>query len=233
MDTKIFQNITDINIEKYRITSFYYIENTLKLFLGVIKNIDKIHPLDYVIESLGCNIIELNSNSEEEQYIRKFLTKTGAKDIKGLFKITQSIYDINFNPNNYTNRYIFCHGTKTENILGILSQGLKISPIQAKFTGKSFGEGIYLSDQFSVSLQYSKNALSNSKRHFVLLVEAALGYIDVDYTVHNTKLDFDNAYRTKEGYGIFNFQNNYQSTFGGVIVIKNEMNVKVKYIVEV
>jgi hypothetical protein len=130
----ILNTTEEINEEKGRITTFYFIENILKIFLGAIKYLDAFHPLDYIIQSIGCNIIELN-DCEEKYYIEEFLKTTGAEEITNIFKITESINDKNFNPNKSIDRYIFCHGTKSENILGILSEGIKISPVQAASTG--------------------------------------------------------------------------------------------------
>ena len=228
MDTNILKSPEDINIEMGRITTYYFFENILKIFLGAIKNLDEIHPLDYIINSLGCNIIELEENSEESDYLINFLEKGGATKIINIFKIEQSINDVNFNPNNFEKRYIFCHGTKVENILGILSQGLKISPVQADFTGKAHGEGIYLSDDFSCSRFYAKK--NNSKNSYMLLVEAALGVGKKDYITISTNLDFNDVFTTKDGYGIFKFTRS--RPMKGIIVIKEEMNVRVKYIIE-
>lgn len=225
----ILKTIEDINEEKSRIGTYYFIENILKIFLGAIKNLDEVHPLDYIINSLGCNIIQLNEETEEVFNIKKFLYNGGAGKIKNIFKIQDSINDINFNPNNFKNRYIFCHGTKTENILGILSQGLKISPAQADFNGQYYGEGIYLSDSYNVSINYSKTIENYSDRIFMLLVEASLGEENKDYHKYRTNINFDEVYITKEGYGIFKESNRG----GGVIVIRDEMNVRVKYIIEI
>ena len=229
-DINILKTIDDINKEIGRISTYYFIENILKIFLGAIKNIDEIHPLDYIINSLGCDIILLEEETQEKINIKKFLNKGGADKIKNIFKIKNSINDINFNPNNFKKRYIFCHGTKTENILGILSQGLKISPVQANFSGQSYGVGIYLSNSYNVSINYSKNKqdINKDERFFMLLVEAALGEEKNDYNVYRTNLNFNNVYMTEEGYGIFNL---VQSE--GIIVIKDEMNVRVKYIIEI
>ena len=46
------------------------------------------------------------------------------------------------------------HGTKAENVLGILSKGLIIAPIEAESSGNRYGSGIYLSDQFNKALDY-------------------------------------------------------------------------------
>ena len=242
-DNNLLNSIEEINEENGRITTFYFIENIFKIFLGAIKNLDEMHPLDYIINSLGCNIIELKENNEEKRYIKQFLINTDAKTIKDIFKITESINDINFNPNNFKKRYIFFHGTKTENILGILSEGLKISPAQAKFTGNTHGDGIYLSDSFRVSIIYTKNKtyygkdyyqINNKKNEddktFILLVEAALGEKNEDYKLVNVNLDKE-TYITEDGYGILK-KDNYERN-DGVIVIKNAMNVRIKYIIEV
>ena len=244
-DINLFNNPQEIDYEISRLTTYYYIENVLKIFLGAIYNLDKIHPLDYVINCLGCEIKEipkpknLDFLQSEADYLYNFLYTTGAKkdEIITVYKITKSICDKNFNLKNHQNRFIFCHGTKVENLIGILSQGLKIAPVQAKFTGSVHGHGIYLSDCFFVSIGYCQSKYRynyNDKRIFMLLVETAVGKIgpNADTNIVSMKLNFNNAYITNEGYGIFKNSNliNYA---GGVIVAKDETNVRVKYIVEI
>ena len=230
-DNNLFNSVHDIYEEKGRITTFYYIETVLKIFLGAIKNLDEMHPLDYIINSLGCNIIVLEEYSLEKKFIEDFLIKTGARSIKNIFKITESKNDINFNPKNFDKRILFFHGTKPENILGILSEGLKVSPIQAKFTGQAMGRGIYLSDSYNISIKYSLKDNENIKKKYILLVEAALGDDKKDYKTRNIELEKEKVYMTEEGYGIIKVHRD--SIREGVIVVKNAMNVRVKYIVEV
>jgi hypothetical protein len=85
----ILQSVKEVNEEKGRITTFYFIENILKIFLGAIKNLDNLHPLDYIINSLGCKIIELEDEDIEKIYIEKYLKNTGARNIKNIFKISE------------------------------------------------------------------------------------------------------------------------------------------------
>ena len=147
-----FDDPSNIDNELCRLTNYYYIENVLKIFLGAIYNLNNIHPLDYIINALGCKIEELPKPSNngqlitEEDYLYNYINNTNYSlaKISAIYKITQSVNDKNYNLNNYDNRYIFFHGTKVENVIGILSQGLKIAPVQAVNTGKSFGYGIYL-----------------------------------------------------------------------------------------
>ena len=67
-------------------------------------------------------------------------------------------------------RILLFHGTKTQNILGILSKGLLIAPIESESSGNRFGNGIYLSDSFQKSLGYS----SSEKKKYILLVDTLL-----------------------------------------------------------
>ena len=119
-DLNQFNDYLYIDNEISRLTNYYYIENVLKIFLGAIYNLNNIHPLDYIINALGCKIEELKkpkNNKQlitEEDYIYNFVNSTnGSKvPITAIYKITQSVNDKNFNLNNYDNRYIFFHGTK-------------------------------------------------------------------------------------------------------------------------
>ena len=185
----------------------------------------------------------------EEDYIYNYIntTKVDKIPITAIYKITQSVNDTNFNLNNYDNRYLFFHGTKVENVIGILSQGLKISPVQAINTGKSYGTGIYLSDNFTCSYGYchslfSMNLMNNlynnykSKKNkcFMFMAEVAVGNIgqNADTYVVNMSMNFNDYFVTKEGYRIFKNVNriNYGS---GIIVAHDETNVRIKYLIEI
>lgn len=73
------------------------------------------------------------------------------------------------------------HGTKTFNVLGILSTGLVVSPLEAPQTGNLYGSGIYLADKFEKSSQYCGSNINyytngNKKEYnYMFLCEAVLG----------------------------------------------------------
>ena len=246
-------NMDKIDDEISRLTNYYYIENVLTIFLGAIYNLNNKHPLDYIINALGCKIEELpkpqNNNSvltTEAEYVYNYVYTTNAINtpITMIYKITESINDKNFNLNNYDNRYIFFHGTKNENIIGILSQGLKIAPVQAINTGNYFGNGIYLSDSFTCSLEYCSHSLYKSNnlindnyddgKKFMFMAEVAVGKIgqDADTYVTNMTMNFDEYYVTDEGCRIF--KNSDKINYGfGTIVAREETNVKIKYLIEI
>ena len=256
-----FYDYSNIDAELSRLTNYYYIENVLKIFLGAIYNLNNIHPLDYIINALGCKIEELQkpqNNTKlinEEDFIYNYIntTNTSKVPITAIYKITQSVNDKNFNLNNYENRYIFFHGTKVENVIGILSQGLKIAPVQAINTGKSYGTGIYLSDNFTCSLTYcsyrrlpligfgNNNMFNNNyfnnqhpKKLFMFMAEVAVGNIgqNADTYVLNMTMNFNDYYTTNEGYRIF--KNSKKLKLGlGIIVAHEETNVRIKYLIEI
>jgi hypothetical protein len=250
-----FNDYLNIDNEISRLTNYYYIENVLKIFLGAIYNLNNIHPLDYIINALGCKIEEMpkpQDNGEltnEAEYIYNYVNSTNVTKIPitAIYKITESVNDKNFNLNNYDNRYIFFHGTKVENVIGILSQGLKISPVQAINTGKTYGTGIYLSDNFSMSLGYcsylfrnfsnNRNNINNNNiKFFMFMAEVAVGQIGqfADTNVVNMTMNFDDYFISNEGYRIFKNSQNKSFGYGkGIIVAHEETNVRIKYLIEI
>ena len=53
------------------------------------------------------------------------------------------------------NRTMLWHGTKTENLIGILHGGLLIDAPHAVRTASAYGNGIYLADAFQKSWSYT------------------------------------------------------------------------------
>jgi len=77
---------------------------------------------------------------------------------------------------NLPNRMLLWHGSKVENFLGILSQGLRIAPPESDTSGWAFGQGIYFADQFQKSFNYtSSQVIGRCHAVFLLLCEVALG----------------------------------------------------------
>ena len=248
-DVNEFNDELEIDKEISILTNYYYIENVLKIFLGAIYNLNTIHPLDYIINSLGCKIELLpkpsfnnNELTTEAEYVYNYINSTKGINTPMItvYKIFESVNDKNFNLNNYDNRYIFFHGTKVENVLGILSQGLKIAPVQSINTGKSYGSGIYLSDNFNCSLGYCtyfprvNYSMNNNEKKFMFMAEVAVGKIGFNEDTHivSMSMDFDDYYLTDEGFRIF--KNSKKLNHGyGVIVAHEETNVRIKYLIEI
>ena len=90
------------------------------------------------------------------------------KVITNIFEVVDKNENKLENDNN--KRILLFHGTKTQNILGILSKGLLIAPFESAASGNRFGNGIYLSDSFNKALSYS----STEKKKYILLVDPLL-----------------------------------------------------------
>lgn len=71
------------------------------------------------------------------------------------------------------------HGTRVSNVLSILAQGMVVPAASASHvTGRMFGDGVYLSEQSTKSLNYSVGFWSGGKRDdtcYMLLTEVATG----------------------------------------------------------
>ena len=185
-------NSTLIKQESDRLQSYTYIEDTLKLFLSSLYYTKSIDPINYIYHSLDKKIIPLNLNLKDKNnkdleivkillnYIRLFNTSNNNFNSFGYSNASQKrvitnifeVFDKNENKleNDNSKRILLFHGTKTQNILGILSKGLLIAPIESESSGNRFGNGIYLSDSFNKTISYT----SNEKRKYILLVDTCL-----------------------------------------------------------
>jgi len=50
-------------------------------------------------------------------------------------------------------------------VIGILSDGFKISPPTSTYTGSAFGNGVYMADQLSKAISYSRHGTSVNVIH--------------------------------------------------------------------
>ena len=160
-EIKPINNFSKIKEEMKRILSYTYIEDTLKIFLSSLYYANKIDPINYIYPTLNKKIMSLNldlkSKNNEDKSIVKILL-----DYIRLYKSTRMITNIfeikdknkNVLGNDIKKRILLFHGTRAENVLGILNKGLLIAPIEAEFSGNKYGNGIYLSDSFDKALDY-------------------------------------------------------------------------------
>lgn len=70
------------------------------------------------------------------------------------------------------------HGTKSSNMVGILTRGLLIAPKNVPVSGYMFGKGIYFADQSTKSAQYSlMHAAKDRPSGYLFLADVALGRV--------------------------------------------------------
>ena len=139
-------------------------------------------PIDAHYEKLSTKIEVLDQSSEEFQLINAYVKNTHASthtqyslDIEDVFKVSRKGESQRFRPfSKLDNRRLLWHGSRTTNVAGILSQGLRIAPPEAPVTGYMFGKGIYFADMVSKSANYCATSKTNP-HGLMLLCDVALG----------------------------------------------------------
>ncbi|OJJ17618.1 ADP-ribose polymerase [marine bacterium AO1-C] len=105
----------------------------------------------------------------------KFHKAFEVKNIK-----TQKAYDEFFEKVEDKKTELFWHGSRNENWMSILENGLVLRPANAVITGKMFGYGLYFADKFRKSLNYTSLRGSywtggSAKDGFLALYEVHVG----------------------------------------------------------
>ncbi len=101
------------------------------------------------------------------------------------------------------------HGTKPSNVLSILKKGLVVPPSNASYVaGRSFGNGVYFSDQSTKSLNYSCGHWDGKRveRCFMFLADVALGktFIPSSYDRSLPKVGYDSTSALAGKSGVIN-----------------------------
>jgi predicted DNA-binding WGR domain protein len=179
--------ITDNNqLEQQRkiLTDIYDTEVALKLIGGAKLRKKEIHPNDYFVKALNVKVLQLDEKSKEYLFIKQCIERTGGDKLDP--KATSIHLILKISPRSSLpaeeeelfsevhNHTLLWHGTSVTNLLGILSQGLRISPLSANLAGNLYGDAIYFSDSLSKSLGYADYGL---ELKVVLLCEVALGNV--------------------------------------------------------
>jgi predicted DNA-binding WGR domain protein len=94
------------------------------------------------------------------------------------------------------NRQLLWHGSRLTNIVGIISQGLRIAPPEAPKTGYMFGKGVYFANSVSKSANYMYITAGGSG--VIFLCEVALG----------------ETYQLKQSLFVTDLPQGYHSTWG-------------------
>ena len=240
-----------IKAELERLQSYTYIEDTLKLFLSSLYYSHLIDPINYIYKALHKKLIPLNldlksKNNKDKKIVKILLkyiklstdTKSNNNNIINIFssysnspnKIITNIFEIidkneNILINNNEKRILLFHGTKTQNMLGILSKGLLIAPVESSSSGSRFGSGIYLSDNFQKCLSYC----SGGKKTYVLIVDT---YLDKVFKI-NKKNKFTNLKDLKaKGYNCLINNATSHISFEDRIYFNNGMTIPTKFTIE-
>ncbi|KEH43218.1 poly [ADP-ribose] polymerase [Medicago truncatula] len=139
-------------------------------------------PLYAYYKCLRCELVPVESGTEEFSMIESYMMNTHAKlhsdytvEIVQIFRTSKEGEAERFRKfSNTKNRMLLWHGSRLTNWTGILSQGLRIAPPEAPVTGYMFGKGVYFADMFSKSANYC-HPTPTAADGVLLLCEVALG----------------------------------------------------------
>ncbi|CAG9327899.1 unnamed protein product [Blepharisma stoltei] len=149
------------------------------LSMRSLKLLETRNPLDVYYSQLKCRISAVSN--EFKGTLQGWIDSTHAPSHNFRMEVVQA-FEIDrenesaryWSFSRLPNKKLLWHGSRITNIVGILSQGLRIAPKEAPSSGYMFGKGIYLADLSSKSAMYC-NASPSSPEGILLLCEVALG----------------------------------------------------------
>ncbi|XP_031626910.1 poly [ADP-ribose] polymerase-like [Contarinia nasturtii] len=145
-------------------------------------NKSKVNPLDACFHKLRANIESIDKMAVEFLEISNIVANTHGNthnqyhlEVLEIFKINREGEDTRFQAYaNLGNHQLLWHGSRLMNFVSIISNGLKIAPVEAPVTGYMFGKGIYFADCVSKAANYCR-ATRDNNIGLMLLCEVALG----------------------------------------------------------
>ncbi|RUS22547.1 hypothetical protein BC937DRAFT_88542 [Endogone sp. FLAS-F59071] len=177
-----FIDLKTVEIEMRRLSNIRYLNSGANILLGAELRSGQINPLDYCYRALQCRMEEVETETEEYNVVSRYMNTTANSDdyeIIHLFGLERSGERENFKLNLHDeNRRLLWHGSRLSNFMGILSQGLRVTPAEAIASGYGFGKGIYFADMFRKSIAYTREwetATATKAYSCMLLCEVALG----------------------------------------------------------
>jgi len=149
-----------------------------------------VHPLDASYALLNSELQPLDLHSANYKLVSDMLSSTHGVthanytlEVQDIYSVARAEEAATFSPFQQLKRKLLWHGSRTSNIAGILSQGLKIAPPEAPKTGYMFGKGVYFADCASKSANYVRASRDNP--YGVLVVaEVATG---TEYTLKDAE----------------------------------------------
>ncbi|QMW03223.1 ADP-ribose polymerase [Spirosoma foliorum] len=194
-----------------------------------------------LLESMNLTI-EPETDNHVLKLIKKMMGENAHK-FDAAFSVRHAATDAAFNAyvGKQQNRKTLAlwHGSRSENWLSILKNGLVLRPANAVITGKMFGYGIYFADQFSKSLNYTSlngSVWTNGRQNeaYLAIYEVHVGE-QLELTKHEPQ------HMQLDGNALKKLDSRYDSVFArqGVSLQKNEFIVynqaqcTVRYIVRI
>ncbi|GFO18925.1 poly [ADP-ribose] polymerase [Plakobranchus ocellatus] len=163
----------------YNLSNLLHYQVACRFVLAAMWHRHEYNPIDFVYHSMGCKMQLMDRNEDMVQVILKYiwLSKNATQDVHAIYKLEREGEKKRTEMfKHQSERRLLFHGSSTCNLLSILHHGLVVSPPNAESSGSLYGKGIYFSDAFSFSANYTRS----SKVKFMLLCEVTMGNV-MDY----------------------------------------------------
>jgi ankyrin repeat protein/predicted DNA-binding WGR domain protein len=187
-------NMQKVANEMVRLNDLENLEIVSRILGAATYRMAEMHPYEYCLRSLNIKIVRLPENNEEFELVNKYVKATQASTnlaISNIYAVERKGEAETFAQwAKLENKRLLWHGTRTENVMGILHQGLRIAPSEAQRTGARLGNGLYFSDFFQRAASFSSDfGLWNAgnQKVYVLLVEVALGKMQKVWRTEDVK----------------------------------------------
>ncbi|KAJ0404080.1 hypothetical protein P43SY_000864 [Pythium insidiosum] len=201
---KAFDKVSDVDHESYRIKKLLEITHTYKMILGAKLRQTVVNPIEYMYDALQIKANVLSPDTAEHALLKQYFFAGLRPDdqkryqISNIFSVerrheSERYMNLVNSDATFKSRHskLLWHGTRRTNLMGILSEGLRIAPPEAPHHGYSYGKGIYFADVSGKSLNYCGTPYFIAKKgaqitspfgrregkniHYMLLCEVALG----------------------------------------------------------
>ncbi|KAF1323748.1 Poly glycohydrolase, partial [Globisporangium splendens] len=162
-----FDSIVAVNKEITRLRLLVDIMETYKMLLGAKRLQREVHPLEYCYNAMQVHLTPMVQDSKETALLTKYFFNGIRKyeqskyRVSNMFRVDRQGEKARFldfldeNPKfKSKHSHLLWHGTRRTNLMGILSQGLRIAPPEAPHHGYAYGKGLYFADVTTKSLDY-------------------------------------------------------------------------------
>ena len=188
--------------------------------------------------------LEFEEATPEEIDQIKCLMNESADKFKRAWKVTnlqtKNRYDKFVKDYKIKDTRLLFHGSRSENFWSIIRTGLVLRPTNVVITGKMFGYGIYTSNVFAKSCNYSSLngsywAQGKDTTGFVALFEVAYGtpYNVYSFDSKYYNLDYNKLQEFQKGANCLHAHADTGMLRNDEIVVYKEEQVNIKYLIEI
>lgn len=132
--------IEELTQKQQLIHSMLHSGLALQLLLAAQLRVDSINPVDYVYRALNRKIRALKEESKEAQMILQYAANTSTRQDYRITAIYKLYREEEESTAKIGNRMLLWHGTKSQNLLSILADGLQVAPLDAQISGHMYGK---------------------------------------------------------------------------------------------